>query len=254
MRRLCEADDAVRGLALEDRVARDAVPVRIGLALVDQLGRDDVDGHAVLGVHHDQAAVLVGLLHGPEDGPVVAQEDARVGGEELEVGDALVDQLVHLGQRAGRDVRHDHVEAVVDGRVAFRLGHPRVEPLAQRLALRLDGKVEDRRRAAERGRASAGLERVLGEGAAEGQLHVRVDVDRARDHVLARRIDGLVETGAQVGSGEPTPDSHDLLAIDQDVSLRRSVGVDDGAVRNECSHAANVTRRGKRLYYGVAIS
>ena len=59
---------------------------------------------AVLRVHQDQAAVLRRPLHGPEDRAIVAQEDARVGREELEVGDALGDQLVHLGQRVVGDV------------------------------------------------------------------------------------------------------------------------------------------------------
>ena len=40
------------------------------------------------------------LLHRPEDVVVSAKEDARIGGEQLEVGHAIGDQLVHLGQRA----------------------------------------------------------------------------------------------------------------------------------------------------------
>ena len=132
---LGEADDAVGRLALEDGLAREAVADRIGRARVDGLGRDDVDGHPVLGVHHDQAAVLRGLLHRPEDRPVVAVEDARVGGEELEVRDALGDQRVHLLERVVVDVAHDHVEAVVGDGVALGLGHPRVEALAQRRPL-----------------------------------------------------------------------------------------------------------------------
>ena len=95
------------------------------------VGRDDVDRHAVLRVHHDQPAVLRGLLHRPEDRAVVAVEDARVGGEQLEVRDALGDELVHLGERVVGDVAHDHVEAVVDDRVALGLRVPRVEALAQ---------------------------------------------------------------------------------------------------------------------------
>ena len=110
----------------------------------------------------------------------------------MKSGIALGDQLVHLGERVVGDVAHDHVEAVVDDGVALGLGVPRVEAGAQALALRLDREVHDARRPAERRRARPGLERVLGERAAERQLHVRVDVDRARDHVLARRVDGLV--------------------------------------------------------------
>ena len=99
----------------------------------DLVGRDDVDRHPVLGVHHDQPAVLRGPLHRPEDRPVVAVEDARIRGEELEVRDALGDQLVHLGEGVVVDVAHDHVEAVVGDGVALGLGVPRVEALAQRL-------------------------------------------------------------------------------------------------------------------------
>ena len=163
--------------------------VRIGVAGLGVLGRHDVDRQAVLGVHEDQPAVLRGLLHRAEDRAVVAEEDARVGGEELEVGHALLDEGVHLGEGRIGDVRHDHVEAVVDRRLALGLGVPRVEALAQRLALALDGEVDDRRRPAEGRGAGAGLERVLGEGAAERQLHVGVHVDRAGDDPLARRVD-----------------------------------------------------------------
>ncbi len=74
---LGQADDPVGRLALEDRLARQAVTDRVGRAGRDGLRRDDVDGHPVLGVHHDQPAVRGRLLHRPEDRPVVAVEDAR---------------------------------------------------------------------------------------------------------------------------------------------------------------------------------
>src|SRR3972149_1632377 len=153
----------VGGLALEDRRARDAVVVRIGLAGGEGLSRHHVDGEAVLGVHHDQPAVGRGLLHRPEDGPVIGEEDAGVGGEQLEAGDPLVDQGVHLGQHVVADVADDHVEGVVDAGVAIGLGMPGVEPVAERLATRLDREVDDRGRPAEGRGPGAGLERVLGE-------------------------------------------------------------------------------------------
>ena len=65
---------------------------RVGLAAGQRLRDEHVDGDAVLGVHHDQAADLGGLLHGPQDLAVVGVEDAGVGHEQLEAGDALVDQ------------------------------------------------------------------------------------------------------------------------------------------------------------------
>ena len=82
--------------ALEPGVAGKPVPDRVGRAVRDEVGGDDVDDRAVLGVHQDEAAVLGGLLHRPEDVVVGAQEDARVGGEELEVGDALGNEPDHL--------------------------------------------------------------------------------------------------------------------------------------------------------------
>src|SRR5205814_9060649 len=127
------------------RLAGHAVVVGVGVAGRDLVGRDDVDGHPVFGVHHDQAAVPRRPLHGPEDRPVIAVEDTRVGGEQFEVGHALGDELIHLGERVVGYVAHDHVEAVVDDGVALGLGVPRVETLAKRLATGLDGEVDDRR-------------------------------------------------------------------------------------------------------------
>ena len=207
----------------------------------DELRGDDVDRHPVLGVHHDQPAVLRGLLHRPEDRPVVAVEDARIGGEQLEVRDALGDELVHLRERVVVDVAHDHVEAVVGDGVALGLGVPRVEALAQRLALRLDGEVDDRRRAAEGRRARPRLERVLRERPAERQLHVGVDVDPARDHVLAGGVDRLV--GGHAAGRQARADLGDRLAVDQDVGGVRAVGGDDRAVGDERAHRDGPPRR-----------
>jgi hypothetical protein len=246
---LGEADDPVRRLALEDRIAGDPVVERIGLAVVHQVGRHDVDCEAVLGVHHDQPAVLAGLLHRPKDRPVVTVEDARIGREELEVGDALGDELVHLLERVVVDVAHDHVEAVVRDGVALGLGVPRIEAFAERLPARLDGKVHDRRGPAERRRARPRLERVLRERPAERQLHVGMDVDRARNHVPAARIDRLV--GGHPRRRKPGANRRDRLAVDQDVCRVRAVRGDDRAVGDERAHrgrsSASVRQWRRRL-------
>ena len=221
--RLGQADDPVGRLALEDRLAGDAVADRVGHPGRDRLRGDDIDGHPVLGVHHDQPAVLRGLLHRPEDRPVVAVEDARVGGEQLEVGDAFGDEAVHLGQRVVVDVAHDHVEAVVGDGVAFRLCVPGVEPCAQRRALRLDREVDDRGRPAEGGRARPRLEGVLGERPAERQLHVGMGVDAARDDVPAGRVDGLVR-------GHPSAARSRPIWTMVSPSMRTSAAVEPSAV------------------------
>jgi hypothetical protein len=231
---LGQADHPVRRLALEDRLSGETVADRIGRAGGHGLLRDHVDGHAVLGVHHDQPAVLRGLLHGPKDRPVVAVEHARIGREQLEVRHTLRDELVHLGERRVVDVAHDHVEAVVGDGVAFGLGVPGIESFAERRPARLHGEVHDHGRAAEGGCPCARLECVLREGAAERQLHVRVDIDGARDDVAARRVDGVV--GRQAGTGEIRADGRDRLPIHEDVRGLRAIRRDDGAVGDERSH------------------
>jgi hypothetical protein len=132
------------------------------------------------------------------------------------------------------------VEAVVGDGVALGLGMPRVEALAKALALRLDREVDDRRRPAEGGGSGPGLERVLGERAAERQLHVGVDVDRTRNDPAAGCVDRLVGGGA--GVREIHADLDDRLAVDQDVGRRRAPGRDDRAVRDQRAHRASSSR------------
>ena len=158
-------------------------------------------------------------------------EDAGIGGEELEGRHALVDEVVHLGQHVVADVADDHVEGVVDAGLAVGLLVPRVEPLAERSAARLDGEVDDRGRAAERGGARPGLERVLREGAAERQLHVGVDVDRARDDPFAGGVDRRVGGGLEIGT-----DEGDALPVDEDIRPRRGIRIDDGSTGDERPH------------------
>ena len=93
-------------------------------------------------------------------------------------------------------------------------------PARSDFPLRLDREVDDRRRPAEGRGARAGLERVLRERPAEGQLHVRVDVDAARDHVLAGRVDGLV--GGHAMARQVGADRGDPLAVDEDVRADRT--------------------------------
>ena len=123
------------------------------------------------------------------------------------------------------------VEAVVDAGLAVGLLVPRVEALAQRAAARLDREVDDRRRAAEGGGPGAGLEGVLGEGAAERQLHVGVGVDPAGDDPLAGRVDGAVG-----GDVEPLADRRDPLSVDQDVGPGDRVRIDDRAALDQRTH------------------
>ena len=205
--------------------------VRIGVAGLGVLGRDDVDGQAVLGVHEDQPAVLRGLLHGAEDRAVVAEEDAGIGGEELEVGHALLDERVHLGQGRIGDVAHDHVEAVVDRGLALGLGVPCVEALAQRRPLPWTAKsmivVVPPKAAARVPVSKVSLAKVPPNGSsmwvctsiAPGITHLPDGVDRA--------VGGDVELLADEG---------DRLAVDQHVGWGGGIGVDDRPALDQRAH------------------
>lgn len=208
----------------------------------ERLLDEDVDGDTVLGVHHDQAAVGLGPLHGAEDLPVVAVEDAGVGHEELERGDALRDQQVHLLERRLVHVGEDHVERVVDGAVAVRLGVPGVESFAQGAPHGLDGEVDDRGGAAPGRGAGAGLEGVRRVGAAERHLHVRVRVDTARDDVLPGGVDGPVGGPACCGFGAVRGERRDAAALDEHVGVDLvGRGDDEAAVDDGAAHVPLLT-------------
>jgi hypothetical protein len=205
-----------------------------GLTARQRLLHEHVDGDAVLGVHHDDGAVVGGALHGPQDLAVVGVEDARVGHEQLEAGDPLVvDEVVHGLQRVVVDVAEDHVEAVVDGAVAVGLGVPGRQPVLHHLAGALHGEVQDGGGATVSRRHRSRLERVGCERATEGQLHVGVHVDAAGDHVLASGVDGAV--GADARGLARRVHGGDGLAVDEHIVGHRPARPDDGPAGDERS-------------------
>lgn len=236
----------------------------VGTALGERLLDQDVDGDAVLRVHHDQSAVAGGPLHGAQDLAVVAVEDAGVGHEQLEGGDPFGDEVVHLLERGGVHVGEDHVEGVVDGAVAVGLGVPGVEPFAQGAAHALDREVDDGGGAAPGGGPGAGLEGVGGVRPAERHLHVGVPVDAARDDVLARRVDPPVGAPALGGVGSVGGEGGDPATLDEHVGVDLvgrgddQTTVDDGAAhgcllnsgrpRRPSGRAAGAAPRGSYTY------
>ena len=177
-------------------------------------------------MHADERAVLGGLREGLEDGGVVHHEDVRVGHEELEAGHAFVHQVVHVFEAAGAEIGDDHVQAVVDARLAFGLFPPGVEGVAHARAARLDGEIDDGGGAAEGRGAGAGFEIVGAGGAAEGHVEVRVAIDAAGEDVHAGRVDDL---GGGV-RGDAGADFLDEFAFDQHVGVDGVGGGDDCAV------------------------
>lgn len=237
-----ELDGAVGGLGLQCHLADVAVVARVGAARGQRLLDEDVDRDAVLGMHHDQPAVAGGPLHGPQNLTVVAVEDAGVGHEQLEGGDALRDQQVHLPQRGLVHVGEDHVEGVVDRAVAVGLRVPGVEPLTDRAPHGLDGEVDDRGGAAPGGRPGPGLEGVGGVGAAERHLHVRMRVDAAGDDVLAGGVDGPVGGPALGRVRAVRGECGDAAALDEYVCMEFvGRGDDEAAVDDGAAHVPLLT-------------
>ena len=180
--------------------------------------------------------LLAAALHGAKHLAVVAVEDTGVGHEQLEAGHPLGHQLVHGLQRVVVDATDDLVEAVVDGALPGGLVVPRREPVLHALTRALDGEVDDGRGAAPCRRTRPGLERVGGERPAEGQLHVRVAVDAARNHVLAGGVDDRSAVDGQVGAEavEPGSTTAAILSPSTSTSAReRPGGADDGAAADE---------------------
>ena len=229
-------DRAVRRLLLHLPRAGDAVEVGGGLALRDELLGEHVDDGSVLGVHHRQQPRVRGHLHRAEDLRVVGVEDARVRHEHLEARDALVDEAGQGREGVGIHASDDLVEAVVDRAVARGELVPVREAVLDALAGALHGEVDDGRRAAPRGRAGAGLERVGGARPAEGELHVRVRVDPAGDDVLPGRVDDGVDGCREVvaqQSGPGREHGDDRLAVDEDVGGGAPGRRDDRAAGEE---------------------
>ena len=129
------------------------------------------------------------------------------------------------------------MEAVIDVRFAIGFLMPLVEPLAQGLAEALHREIDDRGRAAPGSRRRASGKVVGGEGAAEGQLHVGVDVDRPGHHVAPLGIDRLV--GFHL---EAVTDRRDLFPIDQHIGFGRVARGHHRPVSDQGLHGSSLTR------------
>ena len=238
---LRQHDGAVCGLALEVRRARDGVVLRVALAAGECLCNEHVDGDAVLGMHHDERTALRGGLHGLQDLAVVAVEDARVGHEQLEAGDALVlGEVLHGLQRFVVDTADDLAERVVDCAVGCCLVVPLGERVVDVAAVALHRHVADGGDPAPCRRTGPGLEGVRGLGTAEGQFEVRVHVDTAGDDVLAGGIDDPVAIG---GGRAGEVHRSDDLAVDQHVLGDLARGADDGSILDDDAHVVSLRDR-----------
>ena len=198
--------------------------LRRGFSFRESALHQHVDHAAVFCVHTDRAAVFSGPQQRLENASVVEHENAWICHEQLEGGHSLAYERIHLGFRPVVQVGDDHVEAVVDHRLALGLFHPRFPGVMKRLAAVLNGEIDDRRRPAEGRCSRPAFEIVRRRRAAERHVEMRVNVDAARQDKLARRVDHFV--GVCV---DPRSDQRDPLLLDQHVAVVLIDSRDDGA-------------------------
>jgi hypothetical protein len=182
-------------------------------------------------VHRGHRAQLEGAAEAVHQRLVVAHDGVLVGHEVLETVHALfADEGAHvLAHRFAPPCDRD-VEAVIR-RGLLRPSAPLPVRVHQRLLRVRDHEVDDARRAAREPGGGAGEEIVGGHRPHERQLHVRVRVDAARDHVLAARVELLGIRGRL--RRRVVAYRRDASIDAKHVSLELAVGVDDGAATNE---------------------
>ena len=103
------------------------------------------------------------------------------------------------------------------------------------LAGSLHREVDDRRRAAKRRRDGAGFEGVRCRRATKGQLHVRVNINAAGQHVLSTGVQHTVAGRLYVVEEFGRSECGDLFAINQQVITLRAGRGDDVTAGDEDS-------------------
>ena len=205
------------------------VELRRGVPAAERVGHEHVDGGAVLGVDHHEAAQLARLPQRPEDCPIVGHQPAGIRHEHLERRDALAaGEFAHLGPGLRAALPHHHVEAVVDDGLPFSLRHPGVERGAQAFAGLRCGEVDDRGGAAVGRGDGPGLEVVGGGDVPCRHVQVRVRVDAAGHHEATRGVDYRVGLRRQ-----SLPEARDDAFVDVDVGGDAPCVRENGAVADE---------------------
>ena len=230
-----EGDGASGRFTFGVRRTRQRVILGRCLSLAQRFLDQLVDHAAILRMHAYQSAVFPCASQRPEDRLIVHHEHAGVRHEELEAGDALVpDHPIHVAEPGVLELGDDHVEPVIDHRLAVGALPPVVERMTHRAPAVLNREVDDAGRSAEGSRDSARLEIVRRRRAAKRHIEMGMDIDAAGNDVLARRIDRAIRL--ETMRRKVFPDRGDDAAIAvhiRDIVVRRR---DDPAVGNEKGH------------------
>ena len=142
----------------------------------------------------------------------------------------MAHRVPHIRERLVIDVFDDDMQAVIDGNLRIGIAPRAGDRRQRRIRAGLQRKVDDRRRAAERGRPGAALEGIAGDGRAYDILEMHVGVDAPRQHVKSRGVhDAHIRTHL-----DATADGADHPVVHQDVGGVVVDGRDDAAVADQC--------------------
>ena len=106
------------------------------------------------------------------------------------------------------------MKGVIAHRFVGRFLHPGIESGSQRLTFVLDRKVDQRSRAAERGRARASFKVICARRSSERHVEMRMHVDSTGENILSRRINNSFRIFAR----QTLADRGDLSIADCNVS------------------------------------
>ncbi len=186
-----EGHEVVGTFGFDERRAGFVVEGGAGVAGGEEFFLAFGDGGIIFAVGGGDDAELFGEFEGVVEFGVVYAEEAFVGEEDFEGGDAGVDDFAELAFGFGIVAGDAHVEGEVAGAFSFGLGFPEVEGFERVIhaagAAHFDegGGASD-----EGGLAGAGVV-ILGEGAHEGEVDVGVGVDETGEDEFAHGVDGF---------------------------------------------------------------
>ncbi len=208
---------------------------RSRLSLGQSLLHQHIDYAAVLRMHAHQRAILRSLLQRAKDGRVVHHQHIGIRHEQLKARHALANHIVHVFEaRCARQlsqVRHNHVQPVIDARLALGLPPPRIQRRAHLRSARLYGEVHNRRRPANRSRARARLKIIGRVSPSERHVQMSMRIHAARKHQQPRGIDNRVPIGRN-----PRANLANSAALNQHVRGKRGHCSNNGSVLNQQSH------------------
>ena len=188
------------------------VPDRVCMAGLQRFRDLQIDQVPVFDVEHGDDPVFFRHTHRLKDLPVLEPHPAVIGGEHLDGIDPQLRQFRDLGKAFGREAGVIHMDAVIHRGFSGGILFPDTETVRQRREIMI-GKVDHRRRPAERRRLGPGIV-IIGRGRVRHrQIQMDMSIHPAGQDQHSRRIDHL-------RIGDPVKilsDRGDFFPVDQNI-------------------------------------